>query len=567
MVTPTMPDALPEPSQDARGARRRRRLSAAALSASIPGLVLGSLFLAASLTPSLVPRPPVVQGVLGGLSLSVGYGLAVAAHALWRWLGLPGTFRSGRRIALGMAVVLSAGLVLTALVWSAGWQNRLRALMGMEAIDNVGWLTIAGAALAVFTVLLLTARLFSLTSRRLSRWLARRLSSRLATLVAALLTAALFWSVVDGILVQGAMRMADASLRALDLTIEDSVPRPVDPLKSGAPGSLLSWEGLGRRGRQMIAAGPTLQEIATASGRPALEPLRVYVGLNSAETPRARAELALAELIRIGAFERSALVIATPTGTGWIDPESQSALEYVLGGDVATLAVQYSYLSSWIALLAEPEYGLETAQEVFATVYGHWSALPRDSRPRLYLHGLSLGAYNSDLSHDLFQVIADPYDGALWSGPPFNARTWREVTRAREAGSPVWLPVFRDGSVVRFMAQDGAMSVTPAAGWGPYRIVFLQYASDAVTFYDPASLWKRPAWLAPPVGPDVSPDFVWIPVVTFLQLTFDVMTAVAPPAGHGHVYVFADYVHAWAELTGAPGWSAERLAALRQAGQ
>lgn len=77
-----------------------------------------------------------------------------------------------------------------------------------------------------------------------------------------------------------------------------------------------------------------------------------------------------------------------------------------------------------------------------------------------------------------------------------------------------------------------------AAPWGPYRMIFLQYASDAVVFYDPCSLWRRPAWMNPPVGPDVSPDFVWLPVITFLQLTFDVMLAVKPPKGHGHVYAF-----------------------------
>jgi uncharacterized membrane protein len=313
----------------------------------------------------------------------------------------------------------------------------------------------------------------------------------------------------------------------------------------------------------MVAAGPDRATIAAVSGRPALEPLRVYAGLNSAPDPQARADLGLAELIRIGAFERSNLVIVTPTGSGWVDPESQAALEFLLGGDVATVAVQYSYLASWIALLTKPEYGLETARAVFATVYGHWTRLPRERRPKLYLHGLSLGSYNSDLSHDLFQVIGDPYHGALWSGPPFNSRTWREVTRARNSGTPQWLPAFRDGSVIRFLAQDGKMSATPAP-WGPLRILYLQYANDAVTFFDPSSAWRSPEWLVPPLGPGVSPDFVWIPLVTFMQLTFDIMIAVAPPMGHGHVYAFGDYVDAWAALTDAPGWSAEGLAALKR---
>ena len=42
-----------------------------------------------------------------------------------------------------------------------------------------------------------------------------------------------------------------------------------------------------------------------------------------------QAELALKELKRTGAFGRSILVITTPPRTGWIDPGSVDALEYL----------------------------------------------------------------------------------------------------------------------------------------------------------------------------------------------------------------------------------------------
>ena len=78
----------------------------------------------------------------------------------------------------------------------------------------------------------------------------------------------------------------------------------------------------------------------------------VYVGLNNAENESDRADLALQELIRIGAFDRKLLVIATPTGTGWIDPASVSPLECLWDGDVASVSVQYSYCllytSRWV---------------------------------------------------------------------------------------------------------------------------------------------------------------------------------------------------------------------------
>lgn len=540
----------------------RRTGVAGWLNFSPPALILGTLFFAASLTPSLVPRPPVVQGALGGFSFAAGYGIVAAIHWFGRWLELPRLRlldRPSLILAATVACTAAAGL---ALWWSAGWQNRLRDLMGMEPIDNAGRATVLAVAVVVFAVLLVLARLFGVTIRALSRRIEGRLPRRVALLVSVVLTAFLFWSIGNGVLVRGAMHAADASFRALDGTFEETSLQPTDPLKAGSPGSRLSWEGLGRTGRAMVAAGPDRAGIEAATGRPALEPLRVYVGLNSADEPEARAELALAELIRIGAFDRSTLVIVTPTGTGWVDPESQSALEYVLGGDVATVAVQYSYLASWIAVLAEPEYGLEAARAVFASVYGYWRDLPREARPRLYLHGLSLGSYNSDLSHDLHQVVSDPYHGALWSGPPFNSPTWSEATRNRNPGTPAWLPAFRDGSVIRFMGAGGAQPAATAS-WGSFRILYLQYANDAVTFYDPVSLWRRPDWLTPPVGPGVLPDFAWFPVVTFLQLTFDMMTAVAPPLGQGHRYAFPDYADAWLALTGAPGWTPEAVAALK----
>ena len=47
-----------------------------------------------------------------------------------------------------------------------------------------------------------------------------------------------------------------------------------------------------------------------------MEPIRVYVGLESADGTRDRVALAMAELERTNAFDRSVLVVNTTTGTG-----------------------------------------------------------------------------------------------------------------------------------------------------------------------------------------------------------------------------------------------------------
>jgi uncharacterized membrane protein len=544
----------------------RDALPALLRSFTVVGLLLGTLCLAASLTPSLVPRHPAVQGMLSGLCFAAGYGIGVLLQWLWRTLQLPEPRPETLFWRRAPALLLCLGAASYALWRANEWQNRLRALMQLAPQDSAGPFTIAGVALLTFALLLLVGRGFHRVKLGITGRLQRSLPGPVAVLSALGLTAWLFYSIGNGVLVRAGMHAFDSSYRRLDALIEDdSSPRPSDPLKVGSPASLLQWDGLGRAGRRVIAAGPDRAAIAQMTGSAAAqvkEPLRVYVGLNSAETVEARASLALAELKRIGAFERSNLVIVTPTGTGWVDPESQTALEYLLRGDVASVSVQYSYLASWLALLADPELGRDTARATFAAVYDHWRSLPRDKRPKLYLHGLSLGSLNSDLSHDLHQVIGDPYDGAFWAGPPFASETWNWVTAQRRAGTPAWLPEFRDGSVIRFTAQTNRLNQAPAA-WGPYRVIYLQYASDAVSFFDPGALWRRPAWLQGPLGPDVSPDFVWVPVVTFLQLTIDLMLATTPPLGYGHLYAFEHYLDGWAGLTDAPGWTPEQLQALK----
>ena len=106
-----------------------------------------------------------------------------------------------------------------------------------------------------------------------------------------------------------------------------------------------------------------------------MTPLRVYVGLNSADDAAARAQLALDELIRVGGFDRSVLVVVVPTGTGWMDPAATDTLEYLHGGDTAIVAQQYSYLSSPLSILVEPGIAVEAGQALFRAVYGHWTTL------------------------------------------------------------------------------------------------------------------------------------------------------------------------------------------------
>ncbi|NEI69212.1 hypothetical protein GR212_06455 [Rhizobium lusitanum] len=518
-------------------------------SLSLLGMILGLIFFAASLTPSLMPRSYLVQGALSGISAGVGYMIGTTLTWLWIYLQLPvpkGSLRPARW-SIGIACLI---LCLAALWHATSWQNSIRILWKMPPIASADPYWLAAVAAATFLVALIVGRLFRIACLLFSQWLSRMVPSRLSKVIGVLLAVALFWSIGQGILLRLALDAADASFRQADALIEDDLPMPQAAVKTGSSASLVAWQGLGRQGRHFVTSGPAASEISGFWNTPAKEPLRIYVGLNNAETSKERAALALKEMIRQGAFDRSMLVVIVPTGTGWIDPAAMDTLEYLQHGDVASVAVQYSYLTSWMSLLFEPQQGEETAIDLFDAVYGYWSKLPRDTRPKLYLHGLSLGALNSQLSLDIYNVIGDPVNGALWSGPPFRSARWKAATAARSPDTPEWLPRFRDGSVIRFANQEHAPDQF-AAPWGPLRVIYLQYASDPVVFFDAASAYREPEWMKAPRGPDVSPQLTWIPVVTMLQLLFDMMIATTSPIGYGHIYAPQHYIDCWISLTDA----------------
>jgi uncharacterized membrane protein len=529
---------------------------------STAGLLVGTVLFAFSLAPSLVPRPFLLQGLVSGLSLTLGYAAGAALHWLWEYLELPEPEPRVARVIKLAAAAVSVAVAGFFLWHAAEWQDSLRALMGLDEEAGIRPFGVGLVTLLVFGCLLLLARLFHQTVVALSGRLQRSVPRRVSNAVGLALAASLFWTLTEGVVFSTALRLLDTSYQQLDHLVGDDLAPPDSPLKSGSPASLVRWEELGRQGRVFVSSGPTAPDLSDFLDSPAMEPIRVYVGLEAADDPASRARLAMEELERVGAFQRSVLLLVTPTGTGWVDPYAIAPMEYLYRGDIATVAAQYSYLASPLALMVEGAYGAETARALFLEVYRHWSSLPEDDRPALYLQGVSLGALNSSLSFDLQDILADPFPGVLWSGPPFRTEAWSRATRDRDPDTPAWLPRYREGRVVRFMNQDGGLERSDGP-WGPLRIVYLQHASDPITFFSVDSFFREPEWMAEPRGPDVSPDLRWYPVVTMLQLGADMLVGDAPP-GYGHTFAAEQYLDAWMALTEPEGWSEEDLARLRK---
>ena len=540
----------------------RQRIGSYVRGRSLFGLSLGALFFAASLTPSLAPRPPVLLGALAGASFAMGYLFALILLNLWSYMGFS-IRRQSPRVAQG--VITLCAVMACAYLWlSIDWQNDVRSVLKMAPLSRWQLIQTAGVAVVVFAVLFAIGVGVREIFRRVTHLLDRFMPRRVAVLLGVALAILLSWTIINGIIFRTGLHLADSSFRELDALVQSDLTAPTDPLQTGSAASLIAWEGLGRQGRSYVASGPSEAEIALLTGKPATRPIRVYAGLNSASTAEERARLALAELQRVGGFEKPVLVIIAPTGTGWVDSAGIDTLEYLHHGNVASVAIQYSYLASWLSLLVEPEYGVESARALFRQVYTYWKTLPKETRPRLYLHGLSLGALSSESSMDLFDVLDDPIQGALWVGPPFPSPLWQTTTRDRQPGSPVWLPRFRDSAIVRFTNQQNHLDI-PGADWGLMRIVYLQYGSDPITFFEPSAFFQQPEWMTGERAPDVSPTFRWVPGVTFLQLGVDMITGMETPPGFGHVFAADDYMNGWVAVTQPAGWTEAELAQLGDA--
>jgi uncharacterized membrane protein len=540
---------------------RRRVLLARPTSTT--GLWVAAVFFAFSLQPSLLPRHPAVQGVVSGVTVALGYGLGAALAWTVRYLGVPPPRDQTQRTLVLVANGLLA-IVLVLSVWRhIGWQNQVRALFGLEPSGPAGWLLIVPMTLLVAALVFVVARSIRALFRWISGRLERRVPRRLAVVLGGAASVVLLSLLWNGVLVDGFFAAANRVFAPIDARTNEGNERPTSVLRSGSPGSLADWDTLGRQGRRFVSTGPTVAELEAFHGEAALEPIRVYAGLRSGGTPQERAALVLEELQRTGAFEREVLVVATTTGTGYLEPNAMSSLEYVHNGDTAVAGVQYSYLPSWISLLADQEEVTETSRAVFDTVHAHWSSLPEDARPRLYVYGLSLGSFGVESILTSVNILNEPIDGALLVGPPFLNPLRADLIAAREAGTSPVTPVYEGGRTVRFVTE-GDRDPELGDGWGPTRVLYLQHASDPVTFFSPDLLLSRPDWLLPDQrGVDVPERFTWVPLITMWQVLLDLPAAGSVPEGFGHLFTPEANAQAWIDVTRPEGWTAADSAALR----
>lgn len=420
--------------------------------------IIVAVTVTASLAPGLLPRTSLTQAMFTGIAAALALGLSALHHRIVSRIAVP----SVRPVVRKFALCSSVTAISVAAVIDAGWQNELRAAMATEPTPPMHWVEVWCGAISICAIMVVIGVALVRGGRRLgrTRTVCAILVAGLASYLVVLPTA---WSSLTD-------RFAASNAK-----IDSSLTIPLTPNKSGGIGSLVGWDDLGREGRKFVSGGTDADAV------------RTYVALDAAPSAAARAQIAVDELAHSGGLAKSHVVVAVPTGSGWVDENAVSGIEDRFDGDVATVALQYSYQPSWATFLLAKTEAKNSATALLDAVRTAIAELPAASRPDLYVYGQSLGSIGGSAA-----VAANPEGicGTLWAGPP--------------AGEVV------SGSAV-VLANTS----------------------------DPVVRWSTELLTSPPNldGARVDgPVPQWIPVVSYLQTTVDLMSALNAPAGHGHRY-------------------------------
>ncbi|WP_159448830.1 alpha/beta-hydrolase family protein [Demequina sp. NBRC 110053] len=528
------------------------------------GAVVGVLAVLVSLTPSLLPRPSWAQGLVCGLAFAVGYGVGVG---MWRLAARVsrGRMRPHAETAWWLVTAIGLAGVLALMPLAVRWQNSVREAVGEPPTSGFDWFIGAifyavGVTLA-FSIGRGVARGWRALHRLSLRWVPGdrsrrriRLLDGAVTLVAMLVVASAAISVLSWLLTVVSVQRN----RAYDPLF----PQPTSELRSGSDASLVAWDQVGQAGAKIVGGGPDAAQIEAVTGVPAEEPIRVYVGIDVPGTFEERAQVAVAELDRTGAADRSVLMIAGTTGSGWLDPAAIDGFEYLHAGDTAIVAQQYGATGSPVSALLTPDLSQDGTTALVEAVTDWWAGLPEADRPQLIVYGLSLGSFGIQSAYDSGDDLLVRTEGAVLAGTPSFTPVWSAYQDTRDPGSPYSLPVLDDGEHVRWADEWGGLEAL-GEPWQETRVAYLQHGTDPIVWIGPSVIWSEPEWLKPGQrSPDISDDMTWIPVVTAFQGVIDLILSTAVPEDAGHKYgnLAVDGLH---EVSGDAGLDEQALERVR----
>lgn len=289
------------------------------------------------------------------------------------------------------------------------------------------------------------------------------------------------------------------------------VDAPVSEFVSGGPASAVDYSTLARDGRRFVSLRTPAAEIATVDGQ-AMEPIRVYVGLHTAATVEDRVDIAIAELERLGGFERANLLVMCPAGSGYADYVAAEAIECLTRGDVASVVIQYGVLPSMLSL-GRVGLGARTQRLLL-------DRIRQRATGRVIVYGESLGARVAQEALEQTPTLVDE-DGTV-------AGVDAVVSVGTPGGPSLRNRMLDNPSVIHLDRWQQLAGSDKATLW------FVDHDADPVTKWDGALATRYPYWLRRPRGRNVPDDMSWLPILTWWQVIFDLAFAAQQQSGQFH---------------------------------
>jgi uncharacterized membrane protein len=293
---------------------------------------------------------------------------------------------------------------------------------------------------------------------------------------------------------------------------------------TGGPGSAYSFEDLGREGRRFVSQAHTFEELEAVLGGPASDPVRAFVPLSALTgDPETDAATVVDEVDRVGGFAKSTIVLAAPTGDGYVSYVQTETVEMLTAGDCATVAVPYAAVPSAVAFPRRRRAAVSYAAYARAIAT---RAREQGHEIRLCAFGESLGsivaldAFGPDVVSEL-QALG--FAGGLYVGVPIFSEADRALRPAH--------PGTRLARGLQYATgRDQALDSAPGH-------LNLTHPTDPVGIADPSVIVRHPVdYWGRPTG-------LFVPLVSFLIELADVKNAMnlrpgefTPSPGHDYRY-------------------------------
>ena len=526
---------------------------------SLIGVVGALVMYGVSVSPSLLARSWQWHAVASGVLSAVGYivGLTVQRFFALVVPRLGVEITAPQSVSIAFRAVLLLGFFLWFLRWLLqSYRERKRAnhLVGMRGETLGEYLLGTFCAFLLMLALLGVAWGLQWIGRAIVIVLSQWMHMVFALALSLLILVVIVYALTSQVLLKLGINFFTRHARKMNNRTAKGIVQPQVSERSGSPQSRSSWRAVGGQGRVFLGRGPSLADIEAVTGCSAMEPIRVYAGMpEEGQSLQSAADLVVEELHRTGAFDRAVILIATSTGSGWVDEWQVQPLEYLTRGNCATASMQYSFVPSSINFLTDLDVSEEAAVILFETIRRAVDEIPEDRRPALFVCGESLGAY---ASQHVFSGIVDVLsrtDGALWVGTPAFTPMHAELTAIRHRGSPEVAPVVANGRHVRFVNVPENLWADvygrELGDWNYPRVVYAQHPSDPVVWWNSELVWHKPDWISEKVDGDVSPHMQYTRGATYIQVLVDMPVAGTAPGGHGHTY-HEELIPLWEAILG-----------------